>query len=124
MSMSLFALLQSGCLIAFALLLLLAAWQDLRTLQIADAVSLTIVGVFAVWALGGWVLGTLSFTAVGLALACAAAVFAAGAAALAARALGGRDVELLAAARPFAGPGLVSGFPLVTGLAGGVLGLA
>jgi len=57
--MSLFALLQTGCLIAFALLLLLAAWQDLRTLQIADAVSLGIVGVFVVWALGGWVLGTL-----------------------------------------------------------------
>ena len=122
--MSLFALLQSGCLIAFALLLLLAAWQDLRTLQIADAVSLTIVGVFAVWALGGWVLGTLSFTAVGLALACAAAVFAAGAAAFAAGALGGGDVKLLAAASLFAGTGLISDFLLVTALAGGVLGVA
>src|SRR5260370_25108790 len=124
MSMSLFALLKSGCLIAFALLLLLAAWQDLRTLQIADAVSLTIVGVFAVWALGGWVLGPLSFTAVGPALACAAAVFAAGAAAFAAGALGGGDVQLLAAASMFAGTGLISGFLLVTALAGGVLGVA
>ncbi len=122
--MSLFALLQSGCLIAFALLLLLAAWQDLRTLQIADAVSLTIVGVFAVWALGGWVLGTLSLTTVGLALACAAAVFAAGAVAFAAGALGGGDVKLLAAASLFAGTGLISDFLLVTALAGGVLGVA
>jgi prepilin peptidase CpaA len=124
MSMSLFALLQISCLIAFALLLVLAAWQDLRTLQIADAVSLAIVGAFAVWALGGWVLGTLSFTTVGLALACSAALFAAGAAAFAAGALGGGDVKLLAAASLFAGTGLISDFLLVTALAGGVLGLA
>jgi prepilin peptidase CpaA len=124
MSMSLFALLQTGCLIAFALLLLLGAWQDLRTLQIADAVSLGIVGAFAAWALGGWVLGTLSFATVGLALACAAAVFAAGAAAFAAGALGGGDVKLLAAASLFAGTGLISDFLLVTALVGGVLGVA
>ena len=121
--MSLFALLQTGCLIAFALLLLLAAWQDLRTMQIADAVSLGIVGAFAVWALGGWVMGTLSFTTVGLALACSAALFAAGAAAFAAGALGGGDVKLLAAASLFAGTGLISDFLLVTALAGGVLGV-
>jgi prepilin peptidase CpaA len=122
--MSLFALLQIGCLIAFALLLLLAAWQDLRTMQIADAVSLGIVGAFAVWAFGGWILGTLSFTAVGLSLACAAAVFAAGAAAFAAGALGGGDVKLLTAASLFAGSGLISDFLLVTALVGGVLGVA
>jgi prepilin peptidase CpaA len=124
MSMSLFALLQTGCLIAFALLLLLAAWQDLRTLQIADAVSLGIVGVFVVWALGGWVLGMLSLATVGLALACAAAVFAAGAVAFAAGALGGGDVKLLAAASLFAGMGPISDFLLVTALVGGVLGVA
>jgi prepilin peptidase CpaA len=122
--MSLFALLQAGCLIAFALLLLLGAWQDLRTLQIADAVSLGILGAFAVWALGGWVIGTLSFTTVGLALACSAAVFAAGAVAFAAGALGGGDVKLLAAASLFAGTGLISDFLLVTALVGGVLGVA
>ena len=122
--MSLFALLQTGCLIAFTLLLLLGAWQDLRTLQIADAVSLGIVGVFVVWALGGWVPGTLSLTTVGLALACAAAVFAAGAVAFAAGALGGGDVKLLTAASLFAGTGLISDFLLVTALAGGVLGVA
>jgi prepilin peptidase CpaA len=124
MSMSLFALLQTGCLIAFALLLLRAAWQDLRTLQIADAVSLGIVGAFAVWAFGGWVLGTLSFTTVGLALATAVAVFAAGAAAFAAGALGGGDVKLLAAASLFAAVGPIADFLLVTALAGGVLGVA
>jgi prepilin peptidase CpaA len=124
MSMSLFALLQTGCLIAFALLLLLAAWQDLRTLQIADTVSLGIVGAFAVWAFSGWLLGTLSVTAVGLALACATAVFVAGAAAFAAGALGGGDVKLLAAASLFAGLGPFSDFLLVTALVGGGLGVA
>ena len=122
--MSLFALLQTGCLGAFAVLLLLAAWQDLRTMQIADVVSLGIIGVFAIWALAGWALGTLSFISVGLALACTAFVFAAGAAAFAAGALGGGDVKLLAAASLFAGAGLISDFLLVTALAGGVLGVA
>jgi prepilin peptidase CpaA len=122
--MSLFALLQTGCLVAFALLLLLAAWQDLRTMQIADAVSLGIAGLFALWALGGWALGTVSFMAVGLALACSAVVFATGAAAFAAGALGGGDVKLLAAASLFAGAGQISDFLLVTALAGGVLGVA
>ena len=69
--MSLFAPLQTGCLIAFALLLALAAWQDLRTMRIANAVSLAIVGTFAVWALSGLARGTISFTTIGLALACA-----------------------------------------------------
>jgi prepilin peptidase CpaA len=122
--MSLFAPLQTGCLIAFALLVVLAAWQDLRTMHIADSVSLAIVGTFAAWALGGLVAGTLSFSAIGLALVCAAIVFGAGIAAFAAGALGGGDVKLLTAASLFAGPGMISDFLLVTALAGGALGLA
>jgi prepilin peptidase CpaA len=122
--MSLFGPLQTGCLVAFALLLLLAAWQDLRTMHIADAISLAIVVAFAVWALSGLVRGTLSFTAVGLALACAAVVFGAGAAAFAAGALGGGDVKLLTAASLFAGLGPISDFLLVTALVGGALGVA
>ena len=46
--MSLFGPLQTGCLVAFALLLLLAAWQDLRTMHIADAISLAIVVALAI----------------------------------------------------------------------------
>jgi prepilin peptidase CpaA len=122
--MSLFGPLQTGCLVAFALLLLLAAWQDLRTMHIADAVSLAIVVAFAVWALSGLARGTLSFTAIGLALACAAVVFGAGAAAFAAGVLGGGDVKLLTAASLFAGLGLISDFLLVTALVGGALGVA
>jgi prepilin peptidase CpaA len=122
--MSLFGPLQTGCLVAFALLLLLAAWQDLRTMHIADAISLAIVVAFAVWALSGLVRGTRFFTAIGLALACAAVVFGAGAAAFAAGALGGGDVKLLTAASLFAGLGLISDFLLVTALVGGALGVA
>jgi prepilin peptidase CpaA len=122
--MSLLAPLQIGCLVAFALLLVLAAWQDLRTMRIADAVSLAIVAVFAVWALSGFVLGTLSITTLGLALVWAAVLFGAGAAAFAAGALGGGDVKLLAAASLFAAVGPLSDFLLVTALAGGVLGAA
>ena len=51
--MSLFVPLQTGCLIALAMLLLLAAWQDLRTMHIADTVSVAIVAAFALWALSG-----------------------------------------------------------------------
>ena len=122
--MSLLAPLQTGCLVGFALLLVLAAWQDLRTMRIADAVSLAIVPVFAVWAVSGLVLGSLSFSVIGLALACAAAMFGAGAAAFAIGAVGGGDVKLLAASSLFAGPALLPDFLMVTSLAGGVLGLA
>jgi prepilin peptidase CpaA len=120
--MSLFAPLQTGCLITFALLLLVAAWQDLRTMHIADAVPLAVAAAFAVWTLCGLALGTMSFTTVGLALACSAVVFGAGAAAFAAGALGGGDVKLLAASSLFAGLGLISDFLLVTALVGGALG--
>ena len=120
--MSLFAPLQTGCLITFALLLLVAAWQDLRTMHIADAVPLAVAAAFTVWTLCGLALGTMSFTTVGLALACSAVVFGAGAAAFAAGALGGGDVKLLAAASLFAGLGLISDFLLVTALVGGALG--
>jgi prepilin peptidase CpaA len=122
--MSLVAPLQTACLVAFALLLVLAAWQDLRTMRIADAVSLAVVPVFAVWALSGVVLGTVSFAMIGLALACAAGVFGLGAIAFAIGVLGGGDVKLLAASSLFAGTALMPDFLMVTSLAGGVLGLA
>jgi prepilin peptidase CpaA len=122
--MSLFAPLQVGCLVVYALLLLVAAWQDLRTLHIADAISLAIVAAFALWALSSLVLGTASFSTVGLAVAGGAALFGGGAVAFAAGALGGGDVKLLAASSLFAGPALMLDFLMVTALVGGVLGVA
>ena len=58
--MSLLALLQTGCLAAFAILLLVAGWQDLRTLRIANHLSLATIAAFALWAAAGialwWIL--------------------------------------------------------------------
>jgi prepilin peptidase CpaA len=122
--MSLFGSLQTGCLIAFAVLLLVAAWQDLRTLHIADALSIAIVVAFLMWAASGLALGTSSLSRVALAMACAVGVFAVGAAAFALGGLGGGDVKLLAASSLFAGPSLMLDFVMVTALAGGLLSLA
>lgn len=122
--MSLFAPLQTGCLIAFAVLLVAAAWQDLRTMSIANKLSLAIVALYAVWSLAGVAAGTSSFSRLGIAVACAAVLFLAGAAAFAAGALGGGDVKLLAASSLFAAPSLLADFLLVTAVVGGVLGLA
>src|SRR5258708_14326010 len=102
--MSLIALLQIGCLLAFALLLLLAAWQDLRTMRIADSLSLAIVAVFAAWALSGVALGTLSWSGVGLAVVCAVGLFGPGAPPLAPRPFRRGDLRLLAPSRLFARP--------------------
>ena len=122
--MSLLVPLQSICLISFALLLAAAAWQDLRTMRIADWASLAIVAAFGVWALSGLAAGNMTFTRIGLAAACGVAVFAIGALGFAAGVLGGGDVKLMAAASLFAGPALLLDFLMIVALAGGVLGLA
>lgn len=122
--MSLLVPLQFICLIGFALLLVMAAWQDLRTMRIADAVSLAIIAAFGVWALSGLAAGDTTLIGLGLAAGCAVAVFALGALGFAVGALGGGDVKLLAASSLFAGPALLPDFLMVTALAGGVLGLA
>jgi prepilin peptidase CpaA len=122
--MSLFATVQTGCLIAFAALLLLAAWQDWRTMQIADGISLGIAALFIPWALSGVAAGTFSLLDLALALACAAGMFGLAALAFAAGAMGGGDVKLAAAASLFAGPGLMLDFVTVTSLVGGLLGVA
>ncbi len=122
--MSLLALLQAGCLIAFALLLLAAGWQDLRTMRIANRLSVAIAAAFLVWSLAGLAGGTLVPGDLALAMTCAVAVFFVGAAAFAAGALGGGDVKLLAVASLFAGPVLLLDFLTIVALVGGAMGLA
>jgi prepilin peptidase CpaA len=122
--MSLLVALQFVCLIAFALLLVAAAWQDVRTMRIADAYSLAIVAAFGVWALSGLAADKTSLLNIGLATGCAVGVFALGALAFALGALGGGDVKLLAAASLFAGPALLPDLLMVTALSGSALGLA
>jgi prepilin peptidase CpaA len=122
--MSLFASVQTGCLIAFSLLLLLAAWQDWRTMNIADGISLGIIAVFVAWAATGIAAGTVSLLDLALALACAVGMFGLGALAFAAGAMGGGDVKLAAATSLFAGPALILDFVTVTAVIGGLLGVA
>lgn len=122
--MSLLALLQTGCLAAFAILLIAAAWQDLRTFRIANRLSLATVAAFAVWAAAGVALDRLSPATLGITFVCGLAMFAIGATGFAAGVLGGGDVKLLAAASLFAGPAHLVDFLVVTALVGGVLGLA
>ena len=122
--MSLLALLQTGCLAAFAILLIAAGWQDLRTLRIANRLSLAMVAAFAVWAAAGVALGQLSAATLAITIFCSLAVFAIGATGFAAGVLGGGDVKLLAAASLFAGSAHLVDFLVVTALVGGALGLA
>ncbi|MBS0548063.1 MAG: prepilin peptidase [Proteobacteria bacterium] len=122
--MPLFALLQAGCLLAFALLLVAAGWQDVRTMRIANRLSIAVACLFLVWALAGMAGGSLVPGDMALAVTCAIAVFLVGAAAFAASVLGGGDVKLLAAASLFAGPALLLDFLTIVALAGGLVGIA
>jgi prepilin peptidase CpaA len=122
--MPLFALLQAGCLIAFALLLIAAGWQDLRTMRIANRLSVGVAVAFVLWSLVGLAAGTLVVGDMALAVTCAVGVFFIGALAFAAGALGGGDVKLLAAASLFAGSTFLLDFLTVVALVGGAMGLA
>ncbi|WP_428663491.1 prepilin peptidase [Reyranella sp.] len=122
--MSPVAVLQVACLALLTVLLVAAAVQDVRTLQIDNGFPLAIVGLFAVSAAAGLVSGRLPASAIGLAVAGGALVFAAGAAAFAVGALGGGDVKLLAAVSLFAGSGRLLDFLAITVLVGGGLGIA
>ena len=122
--MSLLAAVQIGCLIAFAALLLAAAWQDLRTLRIADLLSVGIATCFVGWAMAGIAAGTFSWSALGIAFGCAVGVFALGALAFATGNLGGGDVKLAAVASLFAGPSMMLDFAMITAVTGGLMGAA
>ena len=122
--MSLLALLQAGCLLAFPVLLVVAGWQDLRTLRIPNRLPLAILGLYVIWAAGNIALGELPANTIGFAIATALVVFAVGTAGFASGALGGGDAKPLAASSLFAGPGHILDFLTVTAIAGGVLGVA
>ena len=122
--MSALAQLQVGCLLALAVLLIAAGWQDLQTMRISNRLPAAVVAAFAVWAAAGWALGTLSVADLGATSVCAAVVFGLGGLVFATGALGGGDVKLLTAVTLFAGPDLLADFLMVTAVTGGALGLA
>lgn len=121
--MSQLAALQAGSLIVLALLLLGAAWQDLRAMRIANEFPAAIVVIFAMWAGARMALGTASLADLGSSTTVAVGVFGCGAVAFAAGALGGGDVKLLSATSLFAGPTLLPDLILVTALAGGAMAI-
>lgn len=109
---------------AFALLLLAAGWQDLRTMRIANHLSVAIVCAYMVWASAGLAAGTLVVGDLALAVTCSIGVFFLGALAFAAGAFGGGDVKLLSAATLFAGSPLLLDFLTIVALTGGAMGVA
>lgn len=121
--MSLLALLQTGCLILLAVLLLVAAWRDLHTLRIANGLPLAAAALYVLWASLGLLAGTIPLEGLAAAIGCASALFLAGTVAFAFGMMGGGDVKLAAATALFAGPDLVFDFVLIVAVAGGVLGL-
>jgi prepilin peptidase CpaA len=119
--MSLGALLQGACLPLLVLLLVAAAAQDLRTLQIANGYSIATIVLFAIFAVGGLASGRMDVSSIGGAAACAVLVLVGGSLIFALGALGGGDVKLLASVSLFAGPSQVIDLLVVTILSGGVL---
>jgi prepilin peptidase CpaA len=122
--MSPFEFLQAGCLALFALLLVAAAVQDLRSMRIGNPLSFAVVGLYVTWACAGMIGGRVTPMHVAIAVGLALAVFVVGAMGFAAGVVGGGDVKLLGAASLFAGPDLIVDFLLITAIVGGVLGLA
>jgi len=122
--MAMIGYLQTACLVAFAVLVIGAGWQDLRTTRIPNGISLATVATFTVWAAAGIAVGRMASLTVAISMACSLVVFAIAAAGFGAGVIGGGDVKLLSAASLFAGPSHLVDFLLVTAIAGGVLGLA
>jgi len=98
----------------------LAAWSDLRTMRLPNALALALMAGFALWApLSGLSLGAIGdCVAVGLiALGAGFMLFTFGV-------IGGGDAKFAAATALWMGPGLVTDFLVLTAMLGGALALA
>lgn len=116
--MSLLLQLQFAAVLGFAALMLLAAIEDLRRLVIPNALTLSLC---VLWPL--YIMATPTLIATLGSLACAVAVFLAGALLFSRGYMGGGDVKLLAVAVLWAGPARVVPLLLLTGVLGGMLAL-
>ncbi len=108
--------LESAALIAFAGLMIVAAFEDLRRLMIPNVLTLSLL---VIWPLS-LVAAPSLYGALG-ALACAVLVFLAGALCFSRGYLGGGDVKLLAVATLWAGPAGTPTLLVLTGVLGGML---
>lgn len=105
-------------LAGFSGLMLTAACEDLRRFVIPNQLT---IGLLLLWPLHA--LGSLGLSAALGALGCAVAVFVVGAIPFSRGLIGGGDVKLLAVATLWAGPGLTPELLLGSALAGGLLAL-
>ena len=110
--------LQFAVLVAFAALMLLAAFEDLRRLMIPNALTLSLCVLWPLYALA-----TPSLFGLLGSLGCALIVFLVGAVCFSRGYLGGGDVKLLAAATLWAGPAGTPPLLVLTGVLGGMLAL-
>jgi prepilin peptidase CpaA len=106
-------------LLAFAILLVWAAIEDMRRRQISNWVSLSAAALYPLFA-------ATSHTPLNwpISIAIAVATLAAGFALFAANLLGGGDAKLMSAVALWAGQGLILMFLFVMTTAGGVLAIA
>ncbi len=109
--------------VAFAGLMVWAALSDARRLLIPNRIPVALAGLWVAYAVLR-LLDGMPFGEVLLAFGFGLAAFALGTLLFTLRLMGGGDVKLLAAAMPWAGPGLAPSFLLVTLVAGGALGIA
>lgn len=102
--------------IVFAALLGVAAFEDLRRMEIPDWISIALALAFPVFALAGGA----SFSSVGAGFGLGIVAFAAGAVLFSFGLLGGGDVKVLAAAAAWFGWGAVAAYFYDVALAGGL----
>ena len=103
-------------LLAFIVLMAMAAFEDFRRFVIPNPLTL---GLCILWPL--YFAGAPSLSAALAAIGCAVGIFAVGALLFARGYVGGGDVKLLSAAALWAGPAGIANLLLLTGLLGGVL---
>src|SRR5437764_4315964 len=105
-------------LVAFILLMAMAAFEDFRRFIIPNPLT---IGLCVLWPL--YFAAAPSLAAALAAVGCALAVFLVGAFLFARGYVGGGDVKLLSAAALWAGPAGIANLLLLTGIFGGALAL-
>ena len=113
----------SGILLAVAVVLILAAIEDVRTRRISNRLSIILLGLFTANAMAGIIAGQDILMVALWPLVVGIAVFAVGLALFATGLMGGGDVKLLAAMALFAGPKLGLTFVLYVTALGGLVAL-
>ncbi|WP_286830419.1 MULTISPECIES: A24 family peptidase [Kordiimonas] len=114
----------TGVFLAVAVVLILAAIEDIKTRQIANRLSLILVGLFGVTVAADLLTGADVMAAIVWPAVVGSSVFLVGLALFATGVMGGGDVKLLSAVALFAGPDLGLSFVLYVAVIGGFVAIA